>query len=167
MKKKMQQAITVLCKAEDKPYEELVCDTPSRCMFVTHFGNGDESDQDLIINYIQEQGCTVEKITIIPGNNYGHIVLASEAESQVIMDSLAENNATLYQKRVLVFLCTNVTKEQMKKQEIVDFPDAQIAKTGSLPGLYVFDEFITEEESQRIIGALDAGKWEKMLNRRV
>ena len=55
----------------------------------------------------------------------------------------------------------------MKKQEIVDFPDAQIAKTGSLPGLYVFDEFITEEESQQIIGALDAGKWEKMLNRRV
>ena len=55
----------------------------------------------------------------------------------------------------------------MRKQEIVDFPDSQVAKTGQLPGLYVFDEFITEEESQAIVAALDAGKWEKLLNRRV
>jgi hypothetical protein len=55
----------------------------------------------------------------------------------------------------------------MRKQEMVDFPDSQVAKTGQLPGLCVFDEFITEEESQAIVAALDAGKWEKLLNRRV
>ena len=31
----------------------------------------------------------------------------------------------------------------------------------------MFDDFITEEESQQMISALDAGKWEKLLNRRV
>ena len=80
-------------------------------MFVTHFGNGDECDQDLVIRYVQEQGCTVVKITIIPGNNYGHIVLGSEEESKVIMESLATNNATPYMKRVLVFFCTKLSKE--------------------------------------------------------
>ena len=77
MKNKTKQAITVLCKAEDRPYEELICDGPSKNMFVTHFGNGDEADQDLVIKYIREQGCTVEAITIIPGNNYGLVVLGS------------------------------------------------------------------------------------------
>ena len=136
-------------------------------MFVTHFGNGDEADQDLVIKYIREQGCTVEAITIIPGNNYGLVVLGSAQESQTILKSLMDTNATIYEKRTLVFFCTNLAKDQMRKQEVVDFPEASIAKTGSLPGLYVFDEFITEEESQVLVKALDAGNWQKLLNRRV
>ena len=80
---------------------------------------------------------------------------------------MMEKNATLYEGRTLVFFCTNILKDGMRKLEIVDFPEAQVAKTGSLPGLYVFDDFITEEESQSIITALDKGKWEKLLNRRV
>ena len=44
LKRKQQQAITVLCKAEDKPYDQLVSDQPQKCLFVTHFGNGDEAD---------------------------------------------------------------------------------------------------------------------------
>ena len=100
-----------MCKAEDKPYEELIVDGPSKRMFVTHFGNGDESDQDLVIKYVKEQGCMVEAITIIPGNNYGLVVLGDEKESQIILESLMDKNATLYGKRTLVFFCTNITEE--------------------------------------------------------
>ena len=60
LKNKTRQAITVLCKAEDKPFEELVCEGPSKQMFVTHFGNGDEADQNLVIKYAEQQGCNVK-----------------------------------------------------------------------------------------------------------
>ena len=45
LKNKTKQAITVLCKAEDTPYEELFCQGEAMpAMFVAHFGNGDEAD---------------------------------------------------------------------------------------------------------------------------
>ena len=68
---------------------------------------------------------------------------------------------------MLVFFCTSIKKGDLRKQEVVDFPDASVAKTGSLPGLYVFDDFVSEAESAQIIKTLDSGKWEKLLNRRV
>ena len=83
------------------------------------------------------------------------------------MSSLIANNAVIVGKRVLVFFCTSIEKDGLRKQEVVDFPDATVAKTGSLPGLYVFDDFVSEEESAEIVKALDSGKWEKLLNRRV
>ena len=109
----------------------------------------------------------MKSITIIPGNNYGHVELLSEIESKVVMSSLIANNAVIVGKRVLVFFCTSIEKDGLRKQEVVDFPDATVAKTGSLPGLYVFDDFVSEEESAEIVKALDSGKWEKLLNRRV
>ena len=48
-------------------------------MFVAHFGNGDEADQELVLNYVK--GCagadSVAEITIMPGINYGLIVMRS------------------------------------------------------------------------------------------
>ena len=44
LKNKTKQAITVLCKAEDTPYEQLFCQEATPAMFVAHFGNGDEAD---------------------------------------------------------------------------------------------------------------------------
>jgi len=55
----------------------------------------------------------------------------------------------------------------LKKSSIVDFPDAKVAFTGAIPGLYIFDNIVTEEESQELITALDSNKWSKLLNRRV
>ena len=48
---------------------------------------------------------------------------------------------------MLVFFCTSIKKDDLRKQEVVDFPDASVAKAGSLPGLYVFDDFVSEAES--------------------
>ena len=46
-------------------------------MFVAHFGNGDEADQELVLNYVKEHAGadSVSEITIMPGINYGHLVL--------------------------------------------------------------------------------------------
>jgi hypothetical protein len=43
-KKKQQQAQGCILRAENKKYEEIIYDTPTKYMLVTHFGNGDECD---------------------------------------------------------------------------------------------------------------------------
>ena len=174
LKNKTKQAITVLCKSEDKPFEQLVVGVPddnknaaTGRLFVTHFGNGDEVDQDLIIEYASQHG-EVKQITILPGNNYGHLVMDSAASAQRIIDSLMDANATLFQKRTLVFFHTALEKEALKKNTVIDFPEAKAAVTGAIPGLYIIDDFVTEDESTELISSLDStGKWEKLLNRRV
>jgi hypothetical protein len=54
---------------------------------------------------------------------------------------------------------------------LINFPDATIAKTNSIPGLYIFDNFVSEEEEALVIKGLDHSdvehKWQKLLNRRV
>ena len=53
LKNKTKQAITVLCKSEDLTFEKLVSlNEATGMMFVTHFGNGDEADQDIILQYV-------------------------------------------------------------------------------------------------------------------
>lgn len=138
-------------------------------MFVAHFGNGDEADQELILAFIKGKAGedAVEQITILPGINYGHLVFKSADHSAAVMQSLMEQNATLYDKRILAFFYTTLQKEDLKKSSIVDFPDAKVAYTGAIPGLYIFDDLVSEQESQELIAALDSNKWSKLLNRRV
>jgi len=109
----------------------------------------------------------VKQITIFPGTNYGHLVLDSPESANKLMASLMDVNATLYKKRTLVFFHTALHKDDLKKSAVLDFPEATYAKTGSIPGLYIFDEFVTDEESAELIKRLDEGDWEKLLNRRV
>jgi len=61
-------------------------------MFVAHFGNGDEADQDLVLNYVKDKAGadSVKEITIMPGINYGHLVLSSPEASTAVMQSLME-----------------------------------------------------------------------------
>ena len=46
-------------------------------MFVAHFGNGDEADQELVLNYVRDNAGleSVSEITIMPGISYGLVVL--------------------------------------------------------------------------------------------
>jgi len=121
----------------------------------------------LIIEYASQFG-EVKQITILPGNSYGHLVMDSAASAQRIIDSLMEANATLYKKRTLAFFHTTMTKDDLKKNTVIDFPEAATATTGAIPGLYIIDDFVTEEESATLITSLDStGNWEKLLKRRV
>lgn len=83
------------------------------------------------------------------------------------MQSLMEQNATLWDKRILAFFYTTLQKEDLKKSSIVDFPDAKVAHTGAIPGLYIFDDLVSEQESHDLVAVLDSNKWSKLLNRRV
>ncbi len=49
----------------------------------------------------------------------------------------------------------------------MEIPVAEIAVTGSIPGLFVFDEFITKEEEDEMVKSIDSKEWVKLLKRRV
>lgn len=138
-------------------------------MFVAHFGNGDEADQELVLAFVKDKvgADAVSAITILPGINYGHLVMSSPEKSLALMESLQEAHASLVGKRVLAFFHTTLRWEDMQKSAIVDFPDARPAYTGAIPGLYILDDFVTEAESNELIQSLDSNKWSKLLNRRV
>ena len=80
LKNKTKQAITVLCKAEARPFESLFSQEPTTQMFVAHFGNGDEADQELVLSFVRDKAGAeaVKEITILPGINYGHLVFQHE-----------------------------------------------------------------------------------------
>jgi len=44
---------------------------------------------------------------------------------------------------MIVFFYTLMEKADIKKIDLVDFPDSKAATTGALPGLFVFPNFIT------------------------
>ena len=54
-------------------------------------------------------------------------------------------NATLFENRTLVFFHTHMTKDDLKKNTVIDFPDAKEAYTGAIPGLFIFDDFVTND----------------------
>jgi hypothetical protein len=54
-------------------------------------------------------------------------------------------------KRFVVFFYTDLKFKDLRKNSSIDVPDANIAKSGSLPGLFVFDDFISEEEEKEMI----------------
>lgn len=85
-------------------------------MFVAHFGNGDEADQELVLQYVREKAGadSVTEITILPGINYGHLVLSSPEACTAVMSSLTESNATAVGKRVLCFFNTTLQKKDLK-----------------------------------------------------
>ena len=79
--------------------------------------------------------------------------------------------------RYVAFFMTHIKFEQLKNKATVDFPQSKYAYSGIIPGLYVFDEFITEgklisilsilEEEKQLSDAIDTHEWTKLLNRRV
>ena len=69
--------------------------------------------------------------------------------------------------RTVVFFYTPLKCSELKKSVNIEVPISEIASSGSIPGLYIYDNFISEEEEKELIKGIDAGKWVKLLNRRV
>ena len=61
-------------------------------MFVAHFGNGDEVDQNVIIEACEKFGELAE-ITIIPGNSYGHITFKALSAATALLEAAKLQNA--------------------------------------------------------------------------
>ena len=94
-------------------------------------------------------------------------MLDSPESAKRVIASLQDANATLFNKRTLVFFHTPLTKDDLKKNAVVDFPEALVATTGAIPGLFIFENFVTDEEAAELVRRFDEGAWEKLLNRRV
>ena len=60
-------------------------------MIVTHFGNGDQIDQDVLRPILsqaaQQQGGVLTNFTIFPGANYGACSFDQESTAQKVMES--------------------------------------------------------------------------------
>jgi hypothetical protein len=172
LKKKQQQAVATLCRGENLTYDQLTTETATGRMLVTHFGNGDETDQTLVLNYCRKFG-SVSSLTVLPGTNYAHVEFAEAAASLELANSIKseakQQNVIQIGDRYLVFFHTTITKDNLKRHELFNFPNASAAKSGMIPGLYIFNDFITQDEEQSIVTALDHNevKWQKLLNRRV
>ena len=117
-------------------------------------------------------------MTIYPGSNYGHIefkeVSSAERLMTTAMDSpncanivFPESENISNTDRVVVFFYTPLKCMELKKSVCIEIADAEIAKTGSIPGLYVIDNFISEQEEKDMLTSIDSNKWVKLLNRRV
>ena len=98
-------------------------------------------------------------ISIFPGTNYGHVSFKSASDAEKVMEQMDGQNVKnlkFYGKeRVVVFLYTKFEGKDLRKNASIDVPNAEFAKTNSLPGLYVFDEFITEQEEQDMVKLID------------
>lgn len=116
-------------------------------------------------------GFTPKEITIIPGLSYGHLEFESPEEGARLMaDMDAENVKILQQKgkeRHIALFPTTLGLKDLKNKASLDFPISEPAITGRIPGLYIVDEFITKQEEESIVKALDERSWIKMLQRRV
>lgn len=51
-------------------------------------------------------------------------------------------------KRIITFFYTDLKFKDLRKNLSIDVPNAILAKNGVLPGLYVYDNFISEEEEK-------------------
>lgn len=159
--------MATLCRGEDLKFEQLSKEQPTGLMFITHFGNGDELDQELILKVLTQFG-SVLSLTVLPGTNYAHAQMASADEAARVFQWVEEQSAEAKQTNVLqvdtrflVFFHTEITRDKLKRHEIINFPDSVKAKSGAIPGLYIFEDFVTLEEEKEIIFGLDHGdqKW--------
>ena len=74
---------------------------------------------------------------------------------------------TFSNNKTLVYFNTVLQAKDLKRQQTIDFPTAVKAKTGIIPGLHIFEDFVTIEEEQNLIKSLDRLNWTKLLNRKV
>jgi hypothetical protein len=131
-------------------------------MFIAHFGNGSEIDQDVLIEFCSEKGGELANLTIFPGCNYGHVEFKDALSAKKLMTEAMDSPNCANIKfpetenipntdRVVVFFYTPLKCSELKKSVNVEVPDAEIAKTGSIPGLFVIDNFISDQEEKDMI----------------
>lgn len=87
LKRKIQQAISTIQRAEDCPMERLVTSEPTKYCLITHSGCGDAADQTLVSDFCSQFDERVQ-VTIFPGINYGHLAFSEEQHLQTLFSSI-------------------------------------------------------------------------------
>jgi alkylated DNA repair protein alkB family protein 8 len=179
LNKKLAKAVNIILFHEGKKIPDIFSDTPSQNIWIYHFGNGDEDDQMTLREYFTSKfgNC---RVYIFPGISYGFAEFDNLADAEKVM--LHQDNAridfssqnfkgnahtvkfdsgekivfTFYSKVDLIDVCQN---------NISTFPVASYKV--DIPGLYIIDDFITEEGERELLEAIDKEHWNKLSNRRV
>ena len=101
----------------------------------------------MVSNYATQFG-ELKRITIFPGISYGHLEFTNKEDAvKLLADLDAENIKVLTQagkERHLAIFNTHLEYDELKNKCTVDFPCSTLAHTNIIPGLYVYDDFITE-----------------------
>ncbi len=67
--------------------------------------------------------------------------------------------------RPVFTIFSKITSNQVEQEKVCNFPNAHYSV--EVPGLYIFEDFITENEEKELIEIIDKHKWDKLTNRRV
>lgn len=171
--KKLTQGVKVLTNIEKKSWEELVSKNPTKNLFVLHFGSGDEEDFLGVSNFAEKFGKI--EIQIFPGLPYGFIEYEKieEAEALIKATQLMNGDFSAYfaeiefekRTRFIFFFFTTLSLSQLNRQKDTDIPDADI-KT-NIPGLEVLENFVTEEEEEKMLKEIEKNQWATLAHRRV
>ena len=168
MNRKLAQGISALVKAEKKEATKMISDTPTKNLFCFYFGNGDEEDQTVLLDFCSKFG-TITKITLFPGLNYGFVEFETVQIAIDLINSLTNKqfiDLKFYGKdRTCFFQYSKLEYDQLEKFKDMEFPDATNSVT--IPGLHVIDDFITPQQEKQLIKFFDSQKWIKLMNRRV
>lgn len=68
-------------------------------------------------------------------------------------------------ERIVFTIFSRIASNQVEQDKTCNFPNAQYSV--QVPGLYIFDDFISETEEKDLIETIDMHKWDKLTNRRV
>ena len=146
----------------------MISKTPTNKIFVFHFGNGDEEDQRVLLEFWKRFG-PIDQLPLFPGLNYGYIEYPDIKQAEDLMSSLVEKqflDLEFYgKKRTCFFQYCKLEYSQLDRFKTMEFPNS--VYEWDIPGLIIVDEFVSEEEERQLIEYLDSQNWVKLMNRRV
>ena len=67
--------------------------------------------------------------------------------------------------RTIFTIFSKIPTQEVEQNKVCNFPNAEY--NVKINGLYIFEDFISEEEEKDLINNLDKNKWEKLTNRKV
>jgi alkylated DNA repair protein alkB family protein 8 len=175
--KKLAKAIHVLKFHEggENMKREIFSKTIQNKLWIYHFGNGDEDDQKSIKEYFTNKfGSNKIKIYIFPGISYGFLEFEDLSVLEKIpISGMIDKTYPFYDfsidfasghRKIFAFY-SNISLNEVKENNTSTFPIASFHI--DIPGLYIMDDFITEEEEKALIESIDLNEWTKLTNRKV
>jgi alkylated DNA repair protein alkB family protein 8 len=173
--KKLAKAIHVLKFHEggNNMKREIFSKTIENKLWIYHFGNGDEDDQKSIKKYFTNKFGN-SKIYIFPGISYGFLELEDISvlekspisgmidKSYPFWDFSIEFASGI--RKIFAF-CSSLPLKEVQENNTSTFPIASYEV--DIPGLYIINDFITEEEEKQLIESIDLNEWTKLTNRKV
>lgn len=175
LSKKLTKAIKVILFHEG-PQEKIFSIEPTTNVWIYHFGNGDENDQNSIKEYFNKNFGEC-KVFMFPGISYGFLefkeksiaikVLNDDSQPSVKIKHAGHEIKFPNGERTVFTFYSNLplAEVQQNKNTTGTFPVASYK--ANVPGLYIIDDFLTEEEESQMINSIDSQQWNKLTNRRV